>query len=132
MNLLVYGTLLFPEIRNLVGGRVFESRPVKLEGYGIYRVRNATFPGVMRDANSCVEGEVLVDISEEEMIRFDGYEDSFYERRTVTAPIEGRPTKVELYEVPTDIAGEILTSETWNRDWFEAHHLSDFYERLRL
>ena len=133
MNLLVYGTLLFPEIRSLVGGREFESRPVILGGYRIYRVRNATFPGVIRDANSRgIEGEVLVDITEEELMRFDSYEDSFYERCTVTLPIEGRTEEAELYEVPPELAGEILTSEPWTRDWFEKHHLFDFYERLLL
>lgn len=133
MNLLVYGTLLFPEIRNLVGGREFESRPVTLEGYGIYRVKNATFPGVIRETDSgSIEGEVLLDISEEEMMRFDSYEDSFYERCTVSVSLDGQPTDVELYVVPPEIAGEILTPAPWNRDWFEEHHLFDFYERLRL
>lgn len=137
MNLFVYGTLLFPEIRELVGGRIFEFHPAVLHGYKIRRVNDATFPAIVKTSNptSQVNGEVLFDVSRSELALFDAYEDSFYLRDEVQVSLtkenEGSTVlKTSVYHVPEKLADQLLSDDQWLRSWFNTHHRSTFYQRL--
>ena len=130
VNIFVYGTLMFPEIREIVGGRAFSTEPATVEGFCVFRVKNATFPGLLRTPGSVAEGQILKEISEKELARFDAYEDCFYVRSTVHAKSEsGEIIECEVYEVPENIAGEILSSDRWTVDWFEQHR-TEYIRRL--
>ena len=133
MNLFVYGTLLFPEIRELVGGRVFRSGAAVLEGFQVKLVRNATFPGIVRVSGGAIDsasGELLFDLTEREMEKFDQYEDPFYARTMVSVTLEnGSVMEGFVYEVPEERADQILSDIPWSREWFETHHYKEFVGR---
>lgn len=132
MNLFVYGTLLFPEIRNLVGRRQFQSTDATLEGFEIYRVKNAVYPGIVKQDGGIVPGQILSHITPAEINFFDQYEDDFYQRITVavTTPDESE-ISAECYAVPLITSREILTKVVWTADWFSTNHYADFLNRLK-
>lgn len=134
MNLFVYGTLLFPKIREAVGGRQFASIPARLAGYRIFRVRDAHFPGIVSSAEDCwIEGEILLDLSAEELQRFDRYEDSFYRRTTVRVLTDKQEEwEAGVYEIPPENAEALLTDQTWTRSWFAERHYAPFCAGLGL
>lgn len=133
MNLFVYGTLLFPGIRERVGGRSFCSKPAILHGFRVRKVHQATFPGIARVASGGSEsaaGELLFDLTESELDKFDRYEDRFYVRSIVSVILEnGSEVEGFVYEVPLEIAEEILSEEPWSKEWFEGHHYDEFVGR---
>ncbi|MDF1813341.1 MAG: gamma-glutamylcyclotransferase [Verrucomicrobiales bacterium] len=134
MNIFVYGTLLFPEIRKMVGGRDFTSRAARVKGYQIFQVSGADFPGVVRAGQSHhITGEILYDLTPDEVMRMDCYEDQFYIRKTIEAEEldSGKKLAAEIYEIPEDFAGDILSNTTWTKQWFEENYYENFLNRLR-
>ena len=136
MNLFVYGTLLFPEIRELVGGREFRAEPAYINGYRVLQVRDATFPGLLKSGleTDQADGEILLDLSPSELARFDAYEDSFYVRENVEVKFTDHDSRSEeeamVYVVPKRLASTVLTEEPWTRDWFDKHHRAEFFARI--
>ncbi len=132
MNLFVYGTLQMPEIQECICGRRLPSEPAVLPGFAVRRVEGASFPGVFRCSGEETPGLVLRDLSPGEIASFDAYEDSFYRRTSVEVVLEGgRRLGCDVYEVPREIAEEILTEQTWDLEWFRANAARDYLERLR-
>lgn len=135
MNLFVYGTLLFPEIREWVSGRRHRSEPAVLKGFRVRRVRNATFPGIVRVPESGEEtasGEVLFDLTETEFAMLDRYEDDFYVRSLVSLTLEnGAEIECFVYEVPPEEADHFLSDDPWTREWFRENHYEDFVGRWK-
>ena len=134
MNLFVYGTLLFPEIREYIGGRCFGTRNAILRGFEVRRVKGAVYPGLAKLANvedGEASGEILAGISNLEMRKFDDYEGEFYERVRVKAVLEsGELEECFTYLVPGKAAAEILATEEWRREWFAEHHLTAYLGRV--
>jgi len=133
MNLFVYGTLLFPEIRNLIGGRIFESQAASITGFEIFRVKDAHYPGVIRTAPGMVTGQILGDITEEELDRFDQYEGESYQRSRIEVRVDnsGEVMDAWIYEIPEATAGEILSDEAWTKEWFAEFHHREFLGLLK-
>ncbi len=134
--LFAYGTLVFPEVWRRVTGdtEARRSEHATLEGFALLRVKDAEFPGIVADKKAPpVSGVLYYDLDEEVLARLDAYEDSFYERITVTTKAErhASPVPCDVYVVPTYLRSRVLTDERWSLEEFEAKHLRDFSERLR-
>ncbi|MDF1826082.1 MAG: gamma-glutamylcyclotransferase [Verrucomicrobiales bacterium] len=134
MNVFVYGTLLVPEIWELVTGRSgLSSQGATLKGHSIWRVQNATFPAIKEEAESeahLVPGRVFQDVPPDALQRLDSYEDSFYERVEVVVETSDGPLKAQVYRAPAAKAAEIISSDTWTLDWFEKNALARFLENV--
>lgn len=138
MNLFVYGTLLVPEIWERVAGvSGLASRPARLRGHLIRRVRGAVYPGIVpapkaeAAAEAPVAGRVFFEVPDAALARLDSYEDDFYFRAEVRPEIPGLgDVAAEAYLVRPDRAGEILSSEGWSLEWFERHGLDGFRQSL--
>jgi len=128
-SLFVYGTLLCPEIQEMVIGRVPASSPAILKGYGCYFVRDATFPGIIRHEGGKVEGRVLSELTPEELQRLDAYEDDFYDRLEVEVVCQEKRHLTMAYVVPGECES-LLTSREWTREVFESEYLNDYLKRL--
>lgn len=131
MNLFVYGTLLVPKIWNAVTHCPdLASHAAELAGYTNYRVRGADYPGIVETPESValVNGRVFLDVSDTALRRLDAYEDSFYERRTLTVRLaDGSEVEADAYCVPVEKAPVILSNAVWTLAWFEDHALDSFW-----
>jgi gamma-glutamylcyclotransferase (GGCT)/AIG2-like uncharacterized protein YtfP len=128
-SLFVYGSLLSPEVLQLVVGRVPDSEAAVLEGYACYYVEGATFPGIIAEKSAATCGRVLKDLTEAELTALDRYEDSFYQRLAVTVVVDGSECSAMAYVVPA-VYKHILSEQRWTWDEFERIHLAQYVARM--
>jgi gamma-glutamylcyclotransferase (GGCT)/AIG2-like uncharacterized protein YtfP len=118
MHVFTYGTLMFPEVWEGVVGRSFASVDGTAQGYAVFRVRDAVFPGMIDSPNSAVQGTVYLDVDHDSLMRLDKFEDHFYDRRAILIECnDGLERIAQAYIVPAANTN-ILTDEPWNRDTF--------------
>lgn len=146
INVFVYGTLLFPEITQRLrivsrGETTVRRNLAVLRGYHRLTVEargEADPPAIFEsDAETFVEGNVLLDITEDSLQRLDWFEsiaDGLYTRETVTAEITPQFDKEttttgdlpQSMEVFTYVCGERIRSllrGDWDPASFRANYL---------
>lgn len=122
-NLFVYGTLIDPEIYQLVTGKKRSSIPTRMKGFKVLRVRNQVFPGMISSPDSSATGALYQGLSELELLKLDHYEDDFYERKLIQCEINTDETVLAwAYIIPKEFHSVLSTS-----DW----HYSDFLKKDR-
>jgi len=133
MNVFVYGTLLVPKIWNAVTRCPdLISHPAELRGYINYRVQNADYPGIVEapDPSAIVKGRLFLNVPEPALRRLDAYEDTFYDRRTLTVYLADEcELAADAYCVPMEKQAAILSAEVWTLASFEANALDRFWSR---
>jgi gamma-glutamylcyclotransferase (GGCT)/AIG2-like uncharacterized protein YtfP len=121
MHVFTYGTLMFPEVWQAVVGRSFDTVTGTAEGFEVFRVCDAVFPGIIAGKGACsVPGVVYLDVDQESAERLDRFEDDFYERQAI--PIDcsdGQRRMADSYVVRA-ANRSMLTSEPWGRESFLA------------
>jgi len=130
-QLFVYGTLRCPKILQAILGRVPVSFPAVLDNHATYFVKEATFPGLVTESGSVVEGRVLGELTEQEVVQIDRYEDDFYERTPVMVAFYRQQMEAETYLVPDPQRG-ILSEVRWDWQTFEKNHLAEYLQRLGI
>jgi gamma-glutamylcyclotransferase (GGCT)/AIG2-like uncharacterized protein YtfP len=127
MHLFTYGTLMFPEVWRRIAVREAVSERATLNGFAIYRVRDAVFPGIIRAREvDRVQGVLYRDLDDEMLFELDAYESDFYRREPVWVTTDtGEHIECQAYVVPPS-RREMLTSEPWDREWFEKHKLESY------
>jgi gamma-glutamylcyclotransferase (GGCT)/AIG2-like uncharacterized protein YtfP len=133
MHVFTYGSLMFPEVWKIVVGREFETVKGTLASHSIFRVRDATFPGIIAASSECVvQGLVYLNVDAASVERLDRFEDDFYERRSL--PIEcrdGLRRNADAYTVPPQHR-QVLTAEPWAAETFvSSGGLADFIQRFQ-
>jgi gamma-glutamylcyclotransferase (GGCT)/AIG2-like uncharacterized protein YtfP len=121
MHVFTYGTLMFPEVWQLVVGRPFAHVGGHVTGFALYRVADAVFPGMLATTTAdVVRGVVYFDVDGEAIARLDQFEDDYYRRETVALKCDdGRICDAAAYIVPPENRGK-LTDEPWTCDEFVA------------
>ena len=76
-NIFVYGSLLNERILKVLLGREPQWSSARLKGYHRFSVRNQVYPAISLEPSGIVEGKVLLDIQDKEMIVLDQYEVSY-------------------------------------------------------
>lgn len=132
MHVFTYGTLMFPEVWWAVVGQSFETVDGRANGYAIFRVRDAVFPGLALASRDCiVRGVVYLDVDHSSVERLDKFEDDFYQRQAISVDCDdGQRRMADAYIVPPVNQG-VLTDEPWDRDAFLASGgLRQFIDRF--
>jgi gamma-glutamylcyclotransferase (GGCT)/AIG2-like uncharacterized protein YtfP len=126
LSLFVYGTLRFPEILEVLLGRVPELSPVSVRGWRVRALPGAVYPGMVADPAGVAEGVLVSGLTEAERRVLDGYEDAAYEP-TIIPLDEGagaRRARAYVWTGPTE-------PYDWDPDRFAAQHLAVFAEGCR-
>jgi gamma-glutamylcyclotransferase (GGCT)/AIG2-like uncharacterized protein YtfP len=129
MHLFTYGTLMFPEVWRRIAVREVVSERALLNGFAIYRVKDAIIPGIVRAQDGdCVEGVLYRNLDEEMLFELDAYESEFYSRELVKVITDnGQTVDCQAYVVP-DNRRDMLTDERWDPDWFAQHKLASYLD----
>lgn len=134
-NLFVYGTLMFPEIRDALVGREFKSFPAVLEGYrrsAIVLSTRAAVAGIVAEKNASVSGLVLRSVDHKSLAAFDvfeGVKGGLYDRLKVTVKDpDGRTVEASTYV--TGPAVRDMLKGDWDPDVFRKRHLAAYRRRL--
>ena len=127
MHLFTYGTLTFPEVWKRIAVCEAESEPATLNGFAIFRVRDAVFPGMRRAREvDSVPGILYRGLDEETLFELDTYESDFYRRETVWVTTHGeKAVECQAYVVP-ESRYAMLTEEPWDAKWFAENELENY------
>lgn len=127
MHLFAYGTLTFPEVWQRIAVCEVISEPARLNGFAIYRVRDAVFPGIVRAREAdVVRGVLYRELDEETLFELDMYESDFYQRESVWVTTEkDEVVECQSYVVPQN-RRQLLTDEPWDAKWFAEHELKNY------
>ena len=130
MRLFTYGSLMFADVWDRIVGRSFATSPAELHGFDIFRVRGATYPGIVAAAStSRVAGIVYHRLDDPTLLRIDEFESEFYRRQRVhVVDASGQCLPCWAYVVPAQSA-ELLSEDRWTASWFEQHGLTEFLAR---
>jgi len=130
-RLFAYGTLMLPEVMEIVAGRCFAARSATLAGYRRRLLRDRVYPGLVPAAGESVEGVLWEDLDAPALARIDRFEDAPYERlelRVTVAPGESCAAFVYLLR-PEHRA--LATDAAWHEAEFRASHLRDYLADCR-
>lgn len=131
MNVLAYGSLLFPEVLEALTGSRFESEDLILRHFQRRTLRGEIYPGLIEHPGGAVDCRLWFDVDAESMEILDRFEDRCYERRII--PIETRSrgaAEALFYVIPRSLAG-VLSDEPWEPGFFKQNHLRPYVEMCR-
>ena len=125
-NLFVYGTLEIPQVMKKLLGTVPDTESVVLRDYARYMLVNRSYPGIIKQDGSQVNGLLYRDISAKYLKILDRYEDKFYRRRIVHVEnTRGHAKKAWAYIIPQHHKYE-LSNVPWDKTSFIQQHLKRF------
>jgi gamma-glutamylcyclotransferase (GGCT)/AIG2-like uncharacterized protein YtfP len=120
--LFVYGTLMFPEVLEVLLGRTPEMAPAALDGWRAAALADRVYPGlVAARPGLAAAGRVLLGLDHHERDVLDAFEeDEVYERRPVVLA-DGRPATTYVW---LDAAAVLPTD--WDPARFATDHLPTY------
>jgi gamma-glutamylcyclotransferase (GGCT)/AIG2-like uncharacterized protein YtfP len=123
-GLFVYGSLRFPEILEILLGRVPPLAPAAVTGWRVRALPGVTYPGLVADPGTTAEGVLITGLTEAELRILDAFEDDLYEPAVL--PLAGGAGRARAYvwHGPTE-------PYDWDPAHFAEHVLADFAESCR-
>ena len=120
------GTLLLPEITEVVLGRRPLGRAATLTGYARFRMRGERFPALVAQVASQTGGLVFDDIAGDELDTLDAYEGEMYQRVAVQVVLaEGGASDAWVYLLRPEHLDH-LSAEHWDLERFAAEEVERF------
>ena len=124
----VFGSLQSDQVCQVLINRVPTQKSARIEGYSRRCYSRGTFPGIIAEPKSSVNGK-LIEITEKEEEIFDLFEGEDYEKIVVDVYVdEGGKERIEranLY-ISSALMLPYLNEEAWNYDNWREKHLKEF------
>ncbi|MEM7466438.1 MAG: gamma-glutamylcyclotransferase family protein [Pseudomonadota bacterium] len=132
-DLFAYGTLMAPQVFQLITNLKASSSAAKLRGFRRFSFEGQCYPGIMpANAGDCVEGLLYADIPPQFWPQLDKYESYVYERKEVRVQTpKGENTVAETYIVRPAYR-HLLSDDEWDFDEFVSNHLARYLARTDL
>lgn len=127
MHVFTYGSLMFPAIWERVVRGQYRSVPAMLPGHARYEVTGETYPGMVPQADSAVNGVLYLDVDDADLLALDVFEGSEYRRDVVTVSVTAEENLTAVTYVFT--ADERLTDKVWEAESFRITPFMDAYCR---
>ncbi len=123
-----YGSLLFAEIMQAVTGTHFPSQSAVLKDYARYRVRCASYPGIVPAPGTSVAGRLYLGVDSAAVEHLDFFEGDLYERISVDVHTDEGILSAQTYIIPPGKAHH-LSETAWDPDAFRAHDYDTFLKQ---
>ena len=124
IRLFVYGTLMVPEVLFALTRTKYEPRAAVLEGYKRSGLAGRSYPGMVRDEKSRVQGLIL-DVSEGDFRIIDEFEGDMYTCETVYPLVDGEEYEARAYVLKAKYENLLVNSD-WSVESFVRKSLSAF------
>ncbi|WP_293776674.1 gamma-glutamylcyclotransferase family protein [uncultured Oxalicibacterium sp.] len=125
MHVFTYGSLMFPAVwERVVRGR-YRSAPAMLPGYARHAVEGETYPGMVQQSDSAVNGVLYFDVDEADLLALDVFEGGEYRREQVRVSIAADENQMAATYV--FMAADRLTRQPWQPEAFRMQHFMDAY-----
>jgi len=126
MDVFTYGSLQFPSVLGAVIGRVPRAERAVLEGFARFRVRGASYPGLVPEPGARTEGVVWRGLDLDALTALDRFEGRLYERlRLPVRTRAGATLRAHVYVV-AEARRSVLGAEPWDPVRFEREQLAAF------
>lgn len=131
MALFLFGTLMDLDVMARVLDRAFHAEelvPARLDGWRRVRALNATYPLLLPDPETAVDGVLFARPSPRDLVRIRHFESEEYEPRAVTVRMQdGRAVAAAVFLA---LDGVFATDgEPWCLDAWRRHHKAEFLIR---
>jgi gamma-glutamylcyclotransferase (GGCT)/AIG2-like uncharacterized protein YtfP len=127
-QLFVYGTLMFPEIREKLTGKTFKTSPALLSGYRRTKVKDADYPAIVKNPDAEVEGILLEDVDEQTIEILSFFEGDEYKTQYVEVFSGNR--KIPALTFVWATREKLLPGEDWDITEFEAGSLNLYVKKI--
>lgn len=119
--LFVYGTLMFPEVLEVLLARTPAMEVATLDGWRAAALADRVYPGlVAAPAPGAVDGRLLLDLDADEYEVLDAFEDVLYERRILPLA-DGRPAMTYVW-----LDDALVLPHDWDAEAFVTDHLPTY------
>ena len=132
MLLFCYGSLEFAEVMRAVTGREFTSEPAALDGFARYRVRDASYPGLVPESGARTEGTLFRGLDAAALAALDRFEGALYARHTLEVRLCDAGREAAQVYVVRPARRDALLREPWDKARFARDELVAFVRRLRV
>ena len=129
VSIFAYGTLQVPSVMQAVTGGHYDFAPAILSGYQRFKIRNQSFPGIIRQADASVDGVIYRHIDQQALHLLDQFEDVCYQREWVDVDVQGNIEQAFVYVV-TDDYRKYLTDQAWSLEEFKRKYLKGYLSRI--
>eukprot|EP00798_Chlamydomonas_sp_ICE-L_P021477 gene21477-28451_t len=126
----VYGSLMAPQVVELLLKRIPPMRPASLKGYTRYCVKNQKYPAIIPGSSSdTVRGEVG---PESRLSSCDVYEDEEYYRCSGTPIFEdGSSITADMYVWKEEYMDQLMLDTPWDFNAFMSQDLEEYLEATK-
>ena len=128
--LFAYGTLLVPEVFEVVVGRSVAGSHAVLEGHARRRLHGAVHPGLVPRHSEKTLGKIYPGLSKGELTRLDTFEGDLYSRRPCVVETSDGTQHAVVYVLRPEHGGH-LDGRDWDLQAFEREELADYLEGCR-
>ena len=128
-NVFTYGSLMFPQVWQQVVAGNYRSVRASAPGHARYAVAGETYPGMVAQSGSLVEGVLYLDVDAEQVAALDRFEGDAYRRAVIEVTLDDGSTvlAVTYLYVAADLSGM-----PWEPAAFELQRFMQTYCRDRL
>jgi len=132
VNIFCYGSLMYPEVWNLVVEGDYQQQPGQIFGYRRKKIKNEEYPGLIAaKAEDTVEGLVYCNVSNDDLKRLDLFEGNQYIRVEVDCLLSHNSyLKTHTYLINPQ-EQTIVDKEDWDKQHFEQNGLKNFLNKYK-
>ncbi|MFI9404397.1 gamma-glutamylcyclotransferase family protein [Nocardia sp. NPDC052316] len=117
--LFVYGTLQFPEILEVLIGRVPQRQPATAPGWRVATLTDRLYPGLVPAPNGLAHGTILSGLTPAEWEILDAFEDDEYDLRPIQLADSTHP-------IWTYVWTSAVAQDDWRSQDFATTYLTQF------
>ena len=109
-----YGTLLFPEVFEIVVGRRGRAQPATLAGHRRAALVDRVYPGLVEAPGHVTEGVLYTDLDTVALAALDRFEDVLYDRKRVEVTAADAGRALAFVYVLGSSYRTLVTAEGWD------------------
>ena len=125
-NLFVYGSLMNQEVWFPLLQTKVVSIEARLSGYYRESLQGCTYPAIRIQADSSVDGLVLLDLSAFQIEVLDSFEGELYQRESVVVnSVSDDSLECETYSLKPSYY-HLMSGKAWDNNTFRKQHMYEF------
>lgn len=125
-----YGTLLSPQVLQVVLGRVPDRVDAELKGYSRHPINGQCYPAVRPCDGKSVQGSLLRSLTASELLAMDGFEDPAYERCILPVWLsDDNVVMARVWARTADDVADLDLTKDWNYEYYLSAHEESYILR---
>lgn len=132
VNIFCYGSLMYPEVWNLVVEGDYKQQQAQIFGYRRKKIKNEEYPGIIAaKKEDSVEGIIYFNVCNDDLKRLDLFEGNQYIRVEVNCFLSSNSYFKSHTYIINSHHQTIVDDEDWDKQQFEQNGLKKFLSKYR-